>query len=242
MSGIVPYYIVNEYPKSGGSWVGNMLSQALKIPFPRNRLPMCKSSILHGHMMHSWNMHNILIVWRDGRDILISQYYHSLFENERGNSILVKKSRKDLNFNDYNDIENNLSKFMEYSYERKKLTNMNWSEFVDKWADHKKCVHVKYEDLRLNPVSELMRIIKDLSGEVLDHVSVSEIVEEHSFKKLSGRKPGEESVNSFLRKGVIGDWKNYFDRRACEQFNQYAGLALLKLKYEFNGSWVESIK
>ena len=34
-----PLYVVNEYPKSGGTWVGQMLSDALDIPFPRNRLP-----------------------------------------------------------------------------------------------------------------------------------------------------------------------------------------------------------
>ena len=40
-------YVVNEYPKSGGSWVAEMLSEALGVPFPRNRLPMLRSSILH---------------------------------------------------------------------------------------------------------------------------------------------------------------------------------------------------
>lgn len=51
---IFPLYMVNEYPKSGGSWVGEMLGDAFGVPFPRNRLPILRSSIMHGHVMQSW--------------------------------------------------------------------------------------------------------------------------------------------------------------------------------------------
>lgn len=48
-SGYFPLYIVNEYPKSGGSWIAQMLGKALDLPFPRNRLPLMTSCIMHGH-------------------------------------------------------------------------------------------------------------------------------------------------------------------------------------------------
>ena len=41
LSGVLPLYVVNEYPKSGGTWVGQMLGRALDVPFPRNRPPCC---------------------------------------------------------------------------------------------------------------------------------------------------------------------------------------------------------
>ena len=99
-----PLFIVNEYPKSGGTWVGEMLGDILNIPFPRNRLPILAPSILHGHMMHSWNMSNILIVWRDGRDVLISQYHHYLLSDDPLGFNSVKKHRNSLNFSNYEDI------------------------------------------------------------------------------------------------------------------------------------------
>ena len=80
-SNILPLYIINEYPKSGGSWISNIFSELLGVPFPRNRLPVLKSSILHCHKMQSWNLKNVFIVWRDGRDVLVSLYFHLLYEN-----------------------------------------------------------------------------------------------------------------------------------------------------------------
>ena len=124
-----PLYVVNEYPKSGGSWIGEMLSDAIGVPFPRNRLPVFKSSVLHGHMMSSWNMKNTLVVWRDGRDVLISKYFHDLFQNDRGRRKQVDKIRSELGFSDYNDIHKNLIPFMEYVYETKKHPRMSWSDF-----------------------------------------------------------------------------------------------------------------
>lgn len=236
---IFPLYIVNEYPKSGGSWVGEMLADALGVPFPRNRLPMFRSSILHGHMMHSWNMHNVLLVWRDGRDVLISQYYHSLFENDRGNARLVAQCRADLGFADYEDITANLIPFMEYVYERKRHPRMSWADFVNKWADCGRCVHVRYEDLRADTVGELRRILQELTNRSRDDTDLAAIVDKFSFEKMSGRKVGQSDSRSFMRKGVVGDWKNYFDREAKKRFCGYAGDALIKLGYEADHSWVD---
>jgi hypothetical protein len=233
-----PLYIVNEHPKSGGSWVGDMLSDALGVPFPRNRLPIFGSSILHGHMMHSWNMNNVLIVWRDGRDVLISQYYDSLFENDRGNARLVRQCRADLDFNDYDDIVKNLPAFMEYVYERRRHPKMSWTEFGNRWADCERCVHVKYESLRVNPVEELSRIATELSGQPIPLNTISAIVGKHSFQRLAGRNPGEQNKKSFLRKGIVGDWKNYFNEASKRKFDGYTGALLIKLGYEPNNDWV----
>lgn len=240
MTGFLPLYVVNEYPKSGGSWIGEMLSDALNVPFPRNRMPMLRSSILHGHFMQSWNVRNILVVWRDGRDVLISQYYHSLFKNDRDNARLVDIYRSELRFSDYTDVQRNLIAFMEYVFEKKLYPRFSWSEFTNKWADCNHCVHVRYEDMRENPVGELQRIVDKISGSALDVEKYEMIVENHSFEKIAGRKVGEENVGSFMRKGVIGDWKSHFTSEARELFHFYAGDALVRLGYENDDSWVHA--
>ena len=239
LSGYLPYYIVNEYPKSGGSWVGEMLSDVLKVPFPRNRLPMFRSSIIHCHSMQSWNMENILIVWRDGRDVLVSQYFYSLFENDNKlNAALVERCRSDLGFNDYGDIESNLTVFMKYVFERNRYPRMSWTEFVSQWVDCEKCVHARYEDFRTQPVEVLMRIVSQLADKQLTAKEAELIVQNHSFERLAGRKAGAENRGSFMRKGIVGDWKNYFSRDARKCFHEYAGDALIKLGYERDTVWV----
>ncbi len=236
---IFPLYIVNEYPKSGGSWVGEMLSDALKVPFPRNRLPMLKSSILHGHIMQAWNMRNVLIVWRDGRDVLISQYHHYLFENDRCNKPLVAQSRADLGFSDYQNVECNLPAFMKYVFERKRHPKMSWTEFVSRWANCKNCVHVKYEDLREKPAEELIRIVRQLADLEMSNNCAGTIIDRHSFERLSGRKSGKENIRSFMRKGIVGDWKLYFSHDARVLFDHYAGKQLIMLGYEKDSSWID---
>jgi len=233
------HYIVNEYPKSGSSWLGQMVAEALELPFPRNRLPMSSSSIMHGHYLNPWNMKDTCILWRDGRDIIVSQYYHSLFINEKGNKRLVELTREKFKVDNYEDIHTNLPKFIKLMYKDKVSPRFSWSEFVDSWG-HRDVVHVKYEDLRTDTAKELARVVKGLSGKELDEQKVTELVDKYSFEKQSGRKPGEESTSSFLRKGIVGDWKNQFSQEAKEVFEHYAGGALLKLGYEKDNSWVNS--
>ena len=243
-SRILDSVIVNEYPKSGGTWVGQMLSDALEIPFPRNCMPRLERSIMHGHFLSPWGMKNVLVVWRDGRDVMVSWYYHCLFKNEHFNSPLVDKVISDLNFKDPENISENLPKFLEYSFTRQVSPKFTWSDFVRKWHNRKGIINVKYEALRTDTSKELIRICNELAGIEIGNERANEISDHFSFARQSGRKPGEEAKSSFMRKGIVGDWQNQFSQEAREIFNQYAGPELILLGYESDDSWVnaESIK
>lgn len=237
-SDFFPLYVVNEYPKSGGTWLSQMLSEALGVPFPRQRLPVLKSSIMHGHYIRPGNISNMVILWRDGRDVLISQYYHSLFQNETENTRLVNITQKNFNCTNCNDIVNNLYDFIDYTYNRKITPKFSWADFAAVWAGNPNAVHVKYEDLRREPASELRRVYNELTGKKLDYQRSVYIAEKYSFARMSGRSPGEENARSFMRKGVIGDWKNYFTSEAKFLFDQVAGESLINLGYERDHSWI----
>ena len=98
--------------------------------------------------------------------------------------------------------------------------------------------HVRYEDLRRNTAGELQRIVLELSGRRLGSEEAVSIAEEFSFERQAGRRPGEEDKRSFLRKGVVGDWRNHFSQEARETFDRYAGSELMLLGYERDRSWV----
>ncbi|MBU1003172.1 MAG: sulfotransferase domain-containing protein [Proteobacteria bacterium] len=237
-SGMLPLYIVNEYPKSGGSWVAQMLSEILEVPFPRNRLPMLRSSIAHGHFRHTWNMHNVVNVWRDGRDVMTSFYFHCTAPNNRFNQGLVSQTLKDLVFNDVGDVEANLPRFIEYMFEAKKHPRFTWAEHVDRWNGRPGTIQVTYEQLRIEPEAHLARVLWELTGRDPSAERVRATVERYSFENQTGRKPGQENRLDFLRKGIVGDWKNTFSREAREVFHRYAGAQLIALGYEQDDSWV----
>ena len=237
-SAFVPYFLVNEFPKSGGSWLGQMLANGLNVPFPRNRLPMLRASIMHGHYLRPGVMRNVVILWRDGRDVLVSLYYHSLFKNDKWNQRLVERVRSELSFRDYNDIESNLPDFIHYVYTSRKHFRFNWAEFVEHWIGRDNVVYVKYEDLRNDTSGQLIRVIRELHGVGISETLAHEIAGKYSFENMSGRKPGQQLSNSFLRKGIVGDWKNHFSPESRSIFDRYAGDALVALGYESDSGWV----
>lgn len=237
--------VVNEYPKSGGTWLGLMLSFILDIPFPRNRFPLLNSKqIFHGHYLNLPvnNFNNkVIIVWRDGRDIVVSQYFFYFFESEeKKNKYLVSKMKKlfkdAYKRDDFENVKELMPLFIDFIYSQKAFPKFTWVDFVNRWANRSDVIHIKYEDLRINTYETLLDLIKNLDKNIDEH-KIKEAVEQFSFEKMAKRKAGQEDKKSFLRKGIIGDWKNYFNEEACEIFKKYAGDALIKLGYEQNNSW-----
>jgi hypothetical protein len=239
LSSYLPLYIVNEYPKSGGTWVCQMLSDYLDLPFFRNQFPKFQSSVMHGHYLYNPRLKNVYIVMRDGRDVMVSYYYQSLFKHERFNDRLVKITRRDLNFDDYSDIKKNLPRFIEYKFNNKKHPRFTWSDFVNSWID-KNAPIITYENLLRDTTTVLSQAIYKVCNVQPDQNRLREISEKYSFKSQSSRNPGDENKLSFLRKGIAGDWKNHFSKEARQVFKKFAGNELIKLGYERNHSWIDS--
>lgn len=238
LSGALPLYVVTEYPRSGGTWLGQLISGCLQLPFPRNRIPKLQSSIIHGHYKYCPTMRNVCVMFRDGRDVTVSYYFHSLFRNEISNADLVKHTRSRLRFDDYENIEANLPRFIEYLFEGNRFPSFTWSDFVRNWAG-RKAVQVRYECLLEDTPGELGRILESLTGKPWARERLLQTCRRFAFSRQTGRQPGEEDRNAFLRKGVSGDWKSYFNKEARQRFNYHAGSELRLLGYEKDDSWVQ---
>jgi hypothetical protein len=81
----------------------------------------------------------------------------------------------------------------------------------------------------------------ELGLKQVDRRLLNEVVDSYSFERITGRKPGEEERNSFVRKGITGDWRNHFTREAAEIFDRWAGRLLIELGYESDREWVRSV-
>ena len=244
LSSMLPLYIVTEYPKSGGSWVSQMIADYLNLPYPRNQRPKLQSCVMHGHMLPTPFMKNVFCVFRDGRDVMVSSYFHRLFQNDRNPPIMVERTRKALNFEDYDNVRENMPRFIQYTFEsRKKSINPNqftWSHFVNAWIDKDVC-KIKYEDMLAEGRATLARALEEVTGKEIDKERVDIIIKKYSFENQAKRERGKEDKTSFLRKGVSGDWREKFSNEAARMFNIYAGCELIKLGYEPDSSWVNNI-
>lgn len=235
----LPIYIVTEYPKSGGTWVSQMLAEYFDIPFPRNRLPKLRSAIMHGHYLYFPTMRRVFVVMRDGRDVMLSLYYHCLvLRDDQFNAPIVAHTQKALPFADYDDVRANLPQFIDYLFTSKRHPRFTWPEFVNSWSG-KNAPFLYYEKLLHDPVRELGGAIAQVANVHPDEQKLEKIIDKYSFKNQTSRNPGEEDKQSFLRKGIAGDWKNHFSPEARKVFHAYAGQELIKLGYEHDDRWVE---
>jgi LPS sulfotransferase NodH len=89
-------------------------------------------------------------------------------------------------------------------------------------------VETRYEALLANPVETLRAMFEFLGA---DPSAAGACLAEANFVDLSGRKPGEEDATSFYRKGVAGDWRNYFTPDLDRAFKERAGGLIEELGY-----------
>ncbi|MEM6298469.1 MAG: sulfotransferase domain-containing protein [Bacteroidota bacterium] len=234
------FILITEFPKSGGTWFGQMMSTALKVPFPRNKAPKLEPCIIHGHYNYSKRPDKMIAVLRDGRDTMVSAYHHFLFENDRNPSFSVVNYRKAMPFDDYENIRKNLPQFIEFMFTdyANRPRHFSWADFINQHLDKPNVLAVRYEDLLIDPSKELERAIGFLGYPEISRDELVKVADAYSFEKLAKRKPGQENNASFLRKGIAGDWKNHFSEEAREVFFKYAGKELIKAGYEKDNSWV----
>ncbi len=231
--------LVNEYPRSGASWLSRLLSDLLGIPFDPHRFMLPSSSfVIHGHYPYYPDSKNVIVMIRDGRDIMVSFYYHSLFikENAR-NREAVLKHRKKLNFEDINDIFRYLPRFIEYTFTGMDFPPFTWKSFMEQWLG-KGLPTVRYEDLLVKPLPVLDNLLTSTFEMSVKQETIKDVLDSHSFEKETMRKPGQEKIGNHLRKGISGDWKTKFRMEARQVFDHYAGDTLIELGYEPDRSWV----
>ncbi len=232
--------LLTEYPKSGGTWLGQMLADYLQIPFPRNRSPKIERCLMHAHLPYNQRFKGKLIaLHRDGRDVLVSLYYHLFFENEHNPSYFVKKMRNLMPFDDYDNIKANLPAFIEQISKGIPQNGLNasWGDFT-KSFEGTDTITISYESLLQDTAAAMANLIKKYTKQEPDMGRITNIVARYNFdaqKKVHEKEKTTEK--SFLRNGKSGDWVNHFDRKSAEVFDKYNGDQLVKLGYESNRNW-----
>ncbi|MCC5822912.1 MAG: sulfotransferase domain-containing protein [Phycisphaerales bacterium] len=231
---------VLEYPKCGGTWLCKMLADALRIPFAQySCMPIAMPAVVHGHWTYHQRLRNVVFLNRDGRDVIVSYYFHCC--RRYGNQTTSAGVRKMIHrlYGTNPDLDahcENLPRFIEEMYRNPSGAPMNWRDYNLSWHEKPGVVYTRYEDLRADCVAELDRIVRALGRESAPW-NTERAVDGHSMQRLTGRAPGQEDRDSFIRKGVVGDWVNSFNEESMQIFADLAGDALVSLGYESSSDW-----
>lgn len=233
--------VVVEYPKSGGSWFVTMIGHSLSIPirdiyvkdenysqsFDIRKHPwydsldelgltdvcVIKSHEMPESLLHNFKAHYIHMI-RDGRDVIVSKYF---FEKD---------------FCVQNGILQSFECSMDEYVER---TAKEWVDYVVKWSSSN-VLSCKYEQLLANPEETLEEIFASMGCSVSSERVTASVI---ANRKEAFSKTLDKAFrhNTFVRKGISGDWVNHFTERQKAIFKSIAGDLLIKLEYESDMNW-----
>ena len=234
------FYYVVEYPRSGGTWIAHMLADYLQIPLPKhNLLPIAHQAVLHNHWKYYRRLSNPVYVLRDGRDVAVSMMFYAL-RRIQSHHYFAKR------FPSLHEIENEnyravLPRFLSEWFEHPAGCRLSWPRHVRQWAFQSNIILVRYEDFNCDTMSAFRGLLSKLDKDVVDEELLAMTVKKFSFQQQTKRNPGQQDAASNKRKGIVGDWRNYFGIEAAEIFERYTKGLLVDLGYERDKEWVKKL-
>lgn len=227
------------YPKSGTTWLCNLMSSYLDIPFVRSyRLPVLMPCVVHSHWLPGERLPPTIYIVRDGRDVLVSRYFFDARavrapRNPRGGR--MRRARFDRLYGphvDLDDIAANLPKFIEDEMTAPQLTGVNWTEHVRRWLARPsdQVAVVRYEQLRADVGDALAPAFAQLTGQPVDRDYLRLAADRFDFR-TQARRNDARGDTTLMRAGAVGDWRQHFTAEARETFDRYAGDLIAELGY-----------
>ena len=165
------------------------------------------------------------VVIRDPRDTLVSAYF-SCKKTHAVQSDWLQNCRAELN---RLSPEAGLMFMLDHWLPTVATFQWSWVAAGDRL--------IKYEDLLTNDEVLLERVLLDQCKLGVDRERFREVVRATRFEAWSGRSRGNEDKNSHERKGIAGDWKNYFTERVSRAFRSRYGSLLVATGYERDERW-----
>ncbi|MCB0689069.1 MAG: sulfotransferase domain-containing protein [Saprospiraceae bacterium] len=176
----------------------------------------------------AWSNVKFININRDLRDVLVSLNFFQMF--------LARNGQEDKRILDFTPEEYML-RLIEVGDFKK------WMKIIASWTgdNFNAKISLRYEDLLKDIHGEISKLCEFLELPCTSY-DITSAIESASFENhANGRSPGQEDQNSFYRKGISGDWKNYLTPDVIKSFVEDEGGAwnrlLVRLGYEATEHW-----
>jgi len=231
--------IIVSYPKSGRTWLQKLIIEAVKlergamedisdISQLSNFVDLPK--ILSTHAGSSWEERvnsetqvktndwsryqhaKVLFLYRDPRDVLVSQFYH--IRHRSGYSTFEKK---------YMVQNKNVGLLKIINFMNK------WKSFAEKNQDN--VLELSYEDMKADAKTALKKVLSFWDIEITDS-NIDQAIENCSLENMRKKEAAnsespwtttkeKSNSNAFhSRKGIIGEYKEFFEYSEIDAINE----------------------
>lgn len=192
-------------------------------PFPKNHIISPLYMDFHSYKsIPKTDSHKTFYIYRDPRDIITSWYFS--VKNSHPPIGKIPEHRKELH---------RLSVKEGIKYSINYLRSFGLFSAMASWQKasntDSRILFIRFEDL-IGEVSQLptMTSIMSHSGIQMTQREIKEILDKYHFKKM--RKKGGENHSPY-RRGISGDWKNYFSEETMQVFAETFPGLISKLGY-----------
>ena len=230
---------VNEYPKCGGTWVSRLIRSYKGVPHKHGNTNLIHpNAVILKHELYTPYFNKPIIIIRDPRDVWVSYFFYEVY-NHKGTHREIVLNGYDENLSD----KENLTRYIEEktTHPERFSPGFSYVEFIENWFDKTNIHVVRYEDVHKNPEGILRGILEYCGEKNISTEKIKFAIEENSFKNITGRKKGEQDKTSHKRKGIVGDWRNYFNAESCDLVYRNQQDLLVKLEYEKDDSWIKEV-
>lgn len=216
------------FPRCGNTWLDRILSDALRAPLqPKPEEPIeyfgpsphdgpyvVRKTHFYAHQYSGigYSKKPAKMVWiqRDPRDMAVSVMF-------------------------YRRVQPDMMSVLKSVFQNQHIPGVpviGYRWFMEGWLDSISCtVATRYEALQENGPRELRRIYKAVTGKRLSKEESEEVIHRQRFDRWKSRYPHS------MRKGVSGDWHDWFNRKYGAYLTGCVGDIMLSQGYIDDMDW-----